>query len=181
MKTKAYCLFDTALGYCGIAWSESENSIAPPAVCYFQLPEASAENTEAKIRRACKGQQANPPPEITEVIQKVCRHFAGEIQDFQNIAVDMQETGSFAQQVYNAIRAIPPGQTITYGEIAKKINRPKSARAIGQALGRNPIALIIPCHRVLSAGGKPGGFSAHDGVKMKARMLAVEGVRLISA
>lgn len=175
MKTKLYCLFDTALGYCGIAWLEKEHSTA---ICYFQLPEASPESTEAKLVKFCGGQKASPPPEITEVIQRVCRHFAGETQDFQNIAVDVAEAGAFAQQVYSAARSIPAGQTKTYGEIAKQLNRPKSARAVGQALGRNPVALIIPCHRVLAAGGKPGGFSAHDGVNMKARMLAIEGVRL---
>jgi methylated-DNA-[protein]-cysteine S-methyltransferase len=178
MKTKAYCLFDTALGCCGIAWLESGNSLAPTTVCYFQLPESNAESTEAKIRRACKGQQANPPPEMIEVIQKVSRHFDGEIQDFQNIAVDLQEIGSFAQQVYVVTRGISAGQTKTYGEIAWALNRPRAARAVGQALGRNPIALIIPCHRVLAAAGKPGGFSAHGGVNMKARMLALEGFNL---
>jgi len=83
--------------------------------------------------------------------------------------------GPFAQQVYEAARRIPAGQTATYGELAKAVDRPGAARGVGQALGKNPIPLIIPCHRVLAAGGKPGGFSAHGGQATKIRMLAIEG------
>ena len=177
MKALAYCLFETPLGCCGIAWKESGDSNALPAVCLFQLPEATPEITESAIAKHCGVDQPSPPPpEIARVIGKVCKHFQGEPQDFRDVALDLTGAGSFAQQVYAAARAIPAGQTMTYGEIAKVLGRPLAARAVGQALGRNPVTLLIPCHRVLAASGKPVGFSAHGGVATKARMLAIEGV-----
>jgi O-6-methylguanine DNA methyltransferase len=177
MKQLAYCLFETPLGSCGIAWGEPEDSCTPPAVTFFQLPEATPKRTEARIARNAGARTAStPPPRIAEVIQKVCRHLRGDIQDFRDVAVDLDGAGPFARRVYEAARLIPAGQTTTYGELARAVSRPAAARAVGQALGRNPIALIIPCHRVLAAGGKPGGFSAHGGRATKARLLAVEGV-----
>lgn len=171
----AYCLFETSLGYCGIAWREAGDSQTPPAVTLFQLPEATPALTEEKIAVDCGGRRSEPPPAIADVISKVCKHLAGDPQDFRDITLDLGAAGPFAQRVYAAIRDIPPGQTRTYGEIAKALNRPAAARAVGQALGKNPIALIIPCHRVLAAGGKPGGFSAYGGHATKTRMLAIEG------
>ncbi|MGD0960067.1 MAG: methylated-DNA--[protein]-cysteine S-methyltransferase [Methylomonas sp.] len=171
-----YCLFETPLGWCGIAWRESGDSGAPPPVVLFQLPEATQETTERKIIQDCAGRRSEPPPEIAGIIRKVCKHLSGDPQDFRDIVLDLEGIGSFAQQVYAAARAIPAGQTRTYGEIARALNCRAAARAVGQALGRNPAALIVPCHRVLAAGGKPGGFSAHGGRTTKARMLAMEGV-----
>lgn len=112
------------------------------------------------------------------VIAQVRKYFAGEPPDFRGIMLDLSDCGDFARRVYAATRDIPSGQTRTYGEIAKLIGQPLAARAVGQALGRNPIALLIPCHRVLAASGKPGGFSAQGGLALKARMLAIEGVEL---
>ncbi|MDD1622270.1 MAG: methylated-DNA--[protein]-cysteine S-methyltransferase [Methylococcaceae bacterium] len=174
----SYCLFDTPLGWCGIAWRESVDSSIPPAVISFQLPEVTPEITEQRIARDCGAHPADPPPTIAEVIRKVCKHLNGDPQDFQNVVLDLGKTGDFARQVYAAARAIPAGQTRTYGEIARALNRPNAARAVGQALGKNPITLIIPCHRVLAAGGKSGGFSAHGGLATKAKMLAIEGVTI---
>lgn len=177
MKEVAFCLFETPLGSCGIAWSEGKDSCDPPAVSYFQLPEATTERTAARIARTCGGGSSSPPPPpMAEVIEKITRHLQGEVQDFQDIAVDLDGVRLFDQQVYKAARNIPIGQTRSYGELAKTVNHPGAARAVGQALGRNPIALIIPCHRVLAAGGKIGGFSAHGGLATKRRMLALEGV-----
>ncbi|MGZ4959392.1 MAG: methylated-DNA--[protein]-cysteine S-methyltransferase [Methylomonas sp.] len=174
----AYCLFETPLGCCGIAWRESRDSQDLPAVALFQLPEATPALTEERIAQQCCIGRSEPPPEIARVIDKVCKHLAGDPQDFRDIALDLGVAGPFAQQVYAAIRDIPPGQTRTYGEIAKTLNRTGAARAVGQALGKNPIALIVPCHRVLAAGGKTGGFSAHGGYATKIRMLAIEGVSI---
>lgn len=173
MKSKKYCLFDTVIGGCGIAWLESEYQTA---VCYFQLPEASQEDTETKIAKVRASRESNPPPVIAEVIDKVRKHLAGDIQDFQHTPVDLSEMGEFARQVLSITLAIPAGQTKTYGEIAKLAQKPQAARAVGRALGANPIALIIPCHRVLAASGKLCGFSAHGGVNTKAKLLALEGV-----
>lgn len=178
MKQLAYCLFNTALGPCGIAWRECGNACTPPAVTLLQLPEATTEMTESRIVLNSGARKSSvPPPQIAEVIKKVCKHFHGEVQDFSDITVDLEGARPFARQVYEAARKIPTGQTRTYGELAKTLGRPTAARVVGQALGRNPIGLIIPCHRVLAAGGKPGGFSAHGGRATKARMLAIEGVR----
>lgn len=169
MKQAAYSLFDTTLGWCGIAWSEHR-----PAVTLLQLPEATAEMTEARIAWATGARQASSA-EIVQVIERVRMHLRGELQDFRDVAIDLDGVGLFARRVYEAARQIPAGETRTYGDLAQALNLPGAARAVGQALGRNPIAIIIPCHRVLAAGGKPGGFSAHGGRATKAKLLAIEG------
>jgi len=179
MKPVAYCLFETPLGSCGIAWSERGDSRTPPAVTLLQLPEATAKMTESRIARSSgAGESSAPPHRIAEVIKRVCKHLRCEFQDFRDITVDLDGAGPFARQVYEAAREIPTGETRTYGELAKALGRPTAARAVGQALRRNPIALIIPCHRILAAGGHPGGFSAHGGLATKATMLAIEGATL---
>jgi len=181
MKSIAYCLFDTPLGPCGIAWRDDGAENVSPAVTSFQLPEATAQAMEAKIARESGGYPSSaPPPAIAALIERIRKHFEGNADDFRDIAVDLDGMGPFARRVYAAARAIPPGQTMTYGEIAEVLARPGAARAVGQALGKNPIPLIIPCHRVLAAGGKPGGFSAAGGLTTKARMLDVEGVRILN-
>lgn len=174
MKNIAYCLFETQIGACGIAWHEPDGSVV-----WLELPEFTPELTEAKIVRRLKASKADvPPPAIAEVIRRICRHLLGDLQGFRDIAVELNMMGQFAQQVYTAARAIPAGQTLTYGGLAKAINRPRAGRAVGQALARNPVPLIIPCHRILAAGNKPGGFSAYGGFATKARLLAIEGVAL---
>jgi methylated-DNA-[protein]-cysteine S-methyltransferase len=87
----------------------------------------------------------------------------------------MTRVPAFHRAVYAVARAIPPGETLTYGEVARRLGDPGSARAVGQALGRNPFAIIVPCHRVVAAGGATGGFSAHGGAATKRRILAIEG------
>ncbi len=132
--------------------------------------------TESRIARNSGARKSSaPPPRIAEVIEKVCRHLQGEIQGFRGITVDLDDAGQFARQVYEAAREIPAGETRTYGELACAVSRATAARAVGQALARNPIGLIIPCHRVLAAAGRLGGFSAHGGRATKARLLAIEG------
>lgn len=176
MKPIPYCLFETRLGWCGIAWTEGRGSSATPAVAFLRLPEASAKLTESRMARHCgAGRSSTPPPQIAAVIERIRKHFQGVVQEFRDVAIDLDGVGPFARQVYEAARKIPTGQTRTYGGLAKTLGRPNAARAVGQALGRNPVALIIPCHRILGAGGKPGGFSAHGGLATKAEMLAIEG------
>lgn len=176
MKQAAYCLFGTPLGVCGIAWKEPETSRIPPAVTFFQLPEATRILTDTRIAGRSGGRKARvPPPRIAGIIRKVQKHLHGDAQDFLDIVVDLDGAGPFARQVYEAVRNIPAGRTVTYGELAADMNRPTAFRAVGQALGRNPIPLLIPCHRVLASGNGPGGFSAHGGLATKARMLEIEG------
>ncbi|BBA36297.1 methylated-DNA-protein-cysteine methyltransferase [Methylocaldum marinum] len=176
MKPPHYCVFDTPLGPCGLAWRDGGPEGAPPAVVSFQLPDATVQATEARIARESGARPSSAPPAIAAIIERIRRHLGGEAEDFRDIEVGLDHVGPFARQVYAAARAIPAGRTATYGEIAEAVARPGAARAVGQALGKNPIPLIIPCHRVLAAGGKPGGFSAPGGLATKSRMLAVEGV-----
>ena len=179
MKQPSYYLFDTAIGLCGIAWSENSGLRGAPAVTFFQLPEATPKQTESRIaRRAVARKALAPPPAIARAIDQIIRHLDGEPQDFRHIKLDLENAGEFAREVYEAARKIPPGKTRTYGELADIVRKPGAARAVGQALGKNPIALIIPCHRVRAAGGKPGGFSAHGGCATKAKMLEIEGAAL---
>jgi O-6-methylguanine DNA methyltransferase len=178
MKQIGYHLFETRLGICGIAWSERSQPDAAdvPAVVLLQLPEANAKLTEDRVeRKTATGTRTKPPPQIAGVIGRIRKHLDGEAQDFGDVKLDLDASGAFARRVYEATRQIPAGETMTYGGIAKALGEPGSARAVGQALGSNPIALIIPCHRVVAAGGKGGGFSAHGGLATKARMLAKEG------
>ena len=176
MKPACYCLFETALGACGIAWRESTDSSSQPVLTLVQLPEVTPQTTESRIARksGCSRPSA-PPTQIAELIEKIRRHLQGEVQDFRGIAVDLEGVAPFARQVYEAAREIPAGQTRTYGEIAKSIGQPAAAQEVGQALSKNPVPIIVPCHRVSAARGKLGGFSAPGGPTTKARLLALEG------
>ena len=175
MKQAAYCLFETPLGTCGLAWREPGTSRSTLAVACLQLPEATPKATEARIARKSGGHRAAaPPPAIAEAIRKIGRHLRGELQDFRDVPLDLSEVTAFARQVYEAALRIPAGQTCTYGELARAVGRPTEARAVGQALARNPIPIIIPCHRVLAANGRLGGFSAHGARLTKAKLLDIE-------
>jgi methylated-DNA-[protein]-cysteine S-methyltransferase len=176
MKQLAYSLFDTALGAIGLVWRHDQNSNVTPAVVFLQLPEATSEITEWRMARLPGASKVTSlPPQIAGLIQRICKHLQGEVQDFRDVLIDLDDVGSFERQVYDAAREIPAGQTKTYGEIAKALNQPQAAQAVGQALGRNPVALLIPCHRVLAAGGKFGGFSAPGGRVTKTKLLVIEG------
>ncbi len=130
------------------------------------------------MARKSGGSRADaPPPAIAEVIEKISRHLRGELQDFRSVPLDLSKVETFDLQVYAAARRIPPGETSTYGELARAVGRPSEARAVGQAMARNPIPLIIPCHRVLPANGRLGGFSAHGERLTKAKLLEIEGAK----
>ncbi len=179
MKDATYCVFETPLGWCGVAWTDGAKPGAGPAVRFFQLPESSEKATAARIARKTGAREAAaPPPSIKALIKAVKKHLKGDVQDFDGIALDLDGVDPFARGVYEIARQIPTGQTRTYGDIAKALNLPNAARDVGEALGKNPIALIVPCHRVVAAGGKPGGFSAHGGQATKAKMLALEGATI---
>ena len=176
MKPGCYCLFETPLGTCGIAWREGADSASSPVVTAVQLPEATPGATEARIARKFRTNRPGlPPSEIVAVIERIRRHLGGEVQDFRGVAVDLRDVTPFFRQVYEAAREIPPGQTRTYGEIAKAVGQPNAAEEVGRAMARNPAPILIPCHRVAAAGGKPGGFSAHGGRATKSKLLALEG------
>lgn len=171
MTEYGFTLFDTAIGRCGIAWGGR-------GVVGVQLPEASARETRARlVERFPEARESLPPPEIEHARQAIAALLRGEPGDLSAIALDMAGVPPFHRRVFEAARAIPPGSTLSYGDIAERIGAAGAARAVGQALGRNPFAIVVPCHRVLAAGGKLGGFSANGGIATKLRLLALESGR----
>ena len=168
----AYTLFDTAIGTCGIAWNER-------GVVAFQLPERSSSSTRRRLTsRFDDAVEQTAPEPVQRTIDAVVALLRGERTDLAFVQVDMDGLPEFHQRVYDVARTIAPGATMTYGEIAKRLGDPGAARAVGQALGRNPIPVIVPCHRVLAAGGRHGGFSAPGGAATKLNLLAIEGAQL---
>jgi methylated-DNA-[protein]-cysteine S-methyltransferase len=167
-----YCLFDTAIGACGIAWSER-------GVTRLQLPETDRTATEKRVRARSPGATpAEPPAAVAEAVAGLQRYLSGEKADFSAVVLDLARASSFDRKIYEAARTIRWGETASYGELAAKAGVPGEAREAGQSLSRNPVAIIVPCHRVLKSGGKPGGFSAYGGVLTKERLLALENVEL---
>lgn len=168
-----YLIFETAGGFCGIGWNGA-------GITRFQLPARSADATQRNLLRRLPGAgPGSPPPAVLDAIAAVKRYFQGERIDFSDVPLDLDEQSGFFQQIYAAARRIAWGHTTTYGTLAKELGAgPESARDVGQAMARNPIPLIIPCHRVLAAGGKVGGFSAPGGASAKIRMLELEGVQV---
>jgi methylated-DNA-[protein]-cysteine S-methyltransferase len=167
-----YNVFDTAMGFCAIAWSAA-------GVVRFQLPVKSAEAADRLMRRrASAAEPAIPPEDVAAVAAAARRYFAGEETDFSDVRLDLAGD-PFFMQIYAALRRVGWGRTTTYGALAKEVGAGReAARDVGEAMAKNPAPLIIPCHRVLAAGGKAGGFSAPGGATTKIRMLALEGVRL---
>lgn len=168
MTAIGFTLFDTAIGRCGIAWSER-------GVVALQLPESSEDATRKRILRRVPGAAEMPPsPATRRAIDAVKQLLDGEPRDLREIALDMEGVPDFERRVYEAARTVRPGAVVTYGDIARRLAEPNAAQAVGQALGRNPFAIIVPCHRVVAAGAKLGGFSANGGVATKRRLLAIE-------
>jgi len=175
MMASGFALFDTAIGRCGIAWGGH-------GVAGVQLPEAGEPETRARmLQRFPAAGEAPPPPEIEQAIERIVALLCGASSDLSAVALDMEHVPAFHRRVYEVARTIPPGTTLSYGDIAARVGAPGAARAVGQALGRNPFPIVVPCHRVLAAGGKIGGFSAQGGVITKRRMLAIEGAQLNDA
>ena len=172
-EARHYHVFETAAGVCAIAWNAT-------GVTNFRLPDRDAAAAEhGLLRRAPGAVPAPPPPALADTIAAVQRYFAGAATDFCGVAVDLGPQEPFFAQVYAAVRGLAWGHTTTYGALAKALGAgPEAARDVGQAMATNPVPLIIPCHRVLAAGGKVGGFSAPGGAATKRRMLALEGVDL---
>ena len=169
MTDQRFALFDTAIGVCGIEWG-------PRGINGLQLPMGSREKTIARIsQRRSEIEEAEPTAAVKHAIDRIVELLAGKRDDLRDIALDLDGVPEFNRGVYDIARTIPPGQTMTYGDIAKKLGGVELSRDVGQALGRNPCPIVVPCHRVLAAGNKPGGFSARGGVETKLKMLAIEG------
>jgi methylated-DNA-[protein]-cysteine S-methyltransferase len=166
---RLYALFDTAIGRCGIAWRDR-------GIAGVQLPEARETETRQRLlRRFPDASEAAPPAEVQRAIDGIVALLRGEPQDLSAVPLDMEGVPAFNRRVYAVARTIAPGSTLSYGEIATRLDEPGAARAVGQALGRNPFAILVPCHRVLAADGRIGGFSANGGIATKLKILAIEG------
>jgi len=169
MASPSFALFETAIGHCGIVWGGR-------GIVGVQLPEAHERAMRSRVlRRFRDAHEAPPPPAVRRAIDGLAALLCGEPSDLSGVILDMDGVPPFHRRVYELARTIPPGATLSYGDVAARLRAPGAARAVGQALGRNPFALIVPCHRVLAAGGRVGGFSAPGGVRTKARLLAIEG------
>ncbi|MGB7035138.1 MAG: methylated-DNA--[protein]-cysteine S-methyltransferase [Xanthobacteraceae bacterium] len=163
-----FALFDTAIGRCGIVWSER-------GVACVGFPEKSEHATRRRLlRRFSDAREIAPPPDIQRAIDDIVALLAGERRDLTHVQIDTADLPEFNRRVYAVARGIPPGTTLSYGEIAERLGDKSLARDVGHALGQNPIPIIVPCHRVLAAGGKMGGFSAPGGIDTKLRLLQIE-------
>jgi methylated-DNA-[protein]-cysteine S-methyltransferase len=169
MDAPGFALFDTPIGHCALAWGLH-------GIVGAALPGATPEATRARVRRRHPGvHEVVPPPEVARVIERITALLSGQADDdLHDIALDMRAVPAFHRRVYELARGIGPGRTLTYGEVAAQLGEPQAARAVGQALGANPFPIIVPCHRVLAAGGRSGGFSAPGGARTKLRLLEIE-------
>ena len=175
MSKLGYTLFDTAIGRCGLAWGEA-------GIVAVRLPDASDEKAQARFEQRFPGIEARAPtPDIASAIDRIRGLLTGAKDDLADIVLDMGAVSDFQRAVYAIGRAIPPGQTLTYGEVARRLGDPTASRAVGEAMGKNPFPIIMPCHRVQGADGKLGGFSAPGGGVTKLKLLEIDGATSVDA
>jgi methylated-DNA-[protein]-cysteine S-methyltransferase len=148
--------FATAIGRCSVAWSGR-------GITRIRLPRVA----EGPVEEA-------PPPDVRRAIEAMQRLLSGVHQDLGFVELDLDGVAPFHRRIYEIARRIPPGETLTYGDVAARAGSRGASRAVGQAMGKNPFPIVVPCHRVVAAGGKAGGFSADGGAATKLKMLAIE-------
>jgi methylated-DNA-[protein]-cysteine S-methyltransferase len=171
MDQVAYVLFKTPVGRCALAWNAT-------GLVAVQLPERTVAATRARLRRRFPGaRDASPPRHVRQAVAAIERLLSGGPDTLADIALDLSRCSPFHRRVYKIARTIPAGTTWTYGALAARAGSPGAARAVGQAMARNPFPLVVPCHRVTGAQGWAGGFSAHGGIGTKSRLLRIEGAR----
>lgn len=164
-----YALFETAIGWAGLAWADR-------GLVGVHLPERDPAAARRGVLRRFEGAEEAPPPAaLAPVIEGVRALMRGEKADLSATVLDLDRVPAFNAKVYAIARAIPSGQTLTYGEIAMRLGDKALARDVGAALGANPWPIVVPCHRVTAANGKLGGFSAPGGARTKLKLLAIEG------
>jgi methylated-DNA-[protein]-cysteine S-methyltransferase len=169
----AYALFDTVLGTASVAWGDR-------GIVRTFLPEPSAQAARARLaRRLPEAREAEPPEHVHRLIDDVIRLFQGDRVSLEWVSIDDAAVSELDRRVYAATRTIPPGSTLTYGDVARLLGDATLARRVGEALGRNPFPIVVPCHRVLAAGGRTGGFSARGGTETKMQLLRIEGAVLL--
>ena len=171
MTELGFAIFETAIGRCGIVWGSR-------GIVGVQLPEASERSARNRVlRRFATAREATPPDEVQRAIEEIVALISGEPRDLRYVRIDNEDMPDLHRRVYDVARTIPPGGTLTYGEIAERLGDRTLARDVGEALSQNPWPIIVPCHRVLASGGKLGGFSAHGGIDTKLRLLSIEGAQ----
>src|ERR1700681_3154306 len=171
MTALGFSLFETAVGVCGIAWGER-------GVVGVQLPETDERRARSRMRRRVPdAAETQPPVEVQQALDAIVALLRGEQRDLSEVVLDMAALPPFHRRVYEVARTIPPGSTLSYGDVAKRLGDPAAARDVGQALGQNPFPPVVPCHRVLAGVGRMHGFSAPGGVATKLRLLTIEGFR----
>jgi methylated-DNA-[protein]-cysteine S-methyltransferase len=169
MTGRAYTIFDTGIGRCGIAWGQA-------GVVGVQLPEAREIETRKRLFQLYpEARETRPPLNVELAIEGIVALLRGESGDFSDVTLDMSGIHAFNQRVYQITRMIPRGETRTYGEIAARLGASGAVHSVAQAIARNPFVIIIPCHRVLEAGGYADKISPHGGVISKRRLLSIEG------
>ena len=169
MAQPRFAQFATPIGTCALAWTEA-------GIVAVRLPGTNETSAMAGLhRRFAGGTPAEPPAQIARIVERIAAFLAGAKDDFADLPLDFDQVSAFEAAVYREARAIPAGATATYGAIAARLGDAKQARAVGQALGRNPWPIVIPCHRVTGAEGRMGGFSAPGGRSTKLRLLELEG------
>ena len=166
----------TAIGAIGVVWSDA-------GIVATWMHAGTLERARSQVRRAYPDAvEASPPARISGALDEIAALLAGSPRDLRAVALDLGAVPEFDRRVYEVARTIPPGATMTYGEIAKALGEePMRARDVGVALSRNPVAPIVPCHRVVAAGGKLGGYSAPGGAATKRRLLELEGAEIVTA
>lgn len=169
MPTTAFSLFATPLGTCAIGWNDR-------GISGVQLPEPSEKALRRRTARVWpEANEAEPPPTVGRTIDEIGGLLRGEPLDLADAILDDQDLADFDRRVYAISRTIPPGRTITYGELARRLEEPGAAQAVGRSLGRNPYPIVVPCHRIVGADGRMTGFSAPGGTATKRRLLVIEG------
>ena len=165
----------TPLGAIGIVWGDA-------GIVETWLHAGTVDRARAHIRRAFPAAaEATPPASVAAALGDIAALLDGQPRSIDSAELDMTSIPDFDRRVYEVARTIPPGRTMTYGEIADALGEePMRARDVGVALARNPFAPIVPCHRVVAAGGKLGGYSAPGGTATKRRLLEIEGAAVVA-
>lgn len=166
-----YCLIDTPFGPVGLAWSER-------GLLRLQLPDSDEARTRQLLTSYLDSAESDPPSWLKPTIARLQQYFAGVEVDLSDAPLDLDGKPEFVRRLYLEMLKLGWGETVTYGGLAERVGMPGAAQSVGQAMGKNPIPIIIPCHRVLASGNMMGGFSAPGGTRTKLKLLALEGIRL---